>query len=103
MKGIINATEIPRFVKNGATIFVTGITMGGFAEEAILEIEKSFLENGNPKDLTLYFQSGVGDRGKRGLAHLAQEGLLKRAVGGHLLGCGAAMVKMCNENYCGNL
>jgi propionate CoA-transferase len=98
MKGIIKAGGICDLIPSGSTIMVTGITLGGFAEEAAVEIEKSFLEKGRPKDLTFYFQSGVGNRKDTGLAHVAHEGLLKRAVGGHLLGCGPAMVSLCRED-----
>lgn len=97
MKKIIKASEISDYIKDGDTLFITGITLGGFAEEAVIEIEKSFFEKNSPKNLTLYFQSGVGNRKDRGLAHVAHEGLVKRIVGGHLLGCGPEMVKMSEE------
>ena len=98
MKKIINSSEICDYIKDGDTLFSTGITLGGFAEEAIIEIEKSFLGKGHPRDLTVYWQSGVGNRADRGFAHIAYEGLIKRGVGGHLKGCGPAMEKMAGDN-----
>ncbi|HWQ73675.1 MAG TPA: CoA-transferase [Syntrophomonas sp.] len=98
MKKIIKSDEIHNYIRDGDTVFLTGMTLGGFAEEAIIEIERSFLEKGSPRDLTLYFQSGVGNRRDRGMAHIAHEGLLKRVVGGHLMGCGPEMVKLSQEN-----
>ncbi|HEY9593713.1 MAG TPA: CoA-transferase [Spirochaetia bacterium] len=98
MRGIIKADEVPRYIRDGSTIMVTGITLGGFAEEAVIEIEKSFLATGAPRGLTVYFQSGVGNRKDRGLAHIAHPGLVKRIVGGHLMGCGPAMVALCRDN-----
>lgn len=95
---VISSAEIGALVKDSDTIMLTGITLGGFAEEAFLELEKSFLETGHPKDLTLYWQSGVGNRADRGLAHMAHEGLLKRGVGGHILGCGPAVGRLSKEN-----
>ena len=84
MKQIIQSSEIKNYVKDGDTLFITGITLGGYADEAVKEIEKSFLETGHPRDLTAYWTSSIGDRDTTGMAHLAHEGLLKRGVGGHL-------------------
>lgn len=98
MKKIINSSEICNFIKDGDTLFYPGITLGGFAEESVIEIEKSFLETGHPRDLTVYWQSGVGNRKDRGLAHMAYEGLIKRGIGGHLKGCGPAVEKLAGEN-----
>lgn len=98
MRSVIAAGDVCRLIPCGATIMLTGITLGGFAEEAVVELERGFLATGLPRDLTFYFQSAVGNRKDRGLAHVAHEGLLKRAVGGHLLGCGPAMVSLCRED-----
>lgn len=95
---IIKANELCNYIKDNDTLMITGITLGGFAEEAFVEIGKSFDETGHPKDLTMYWVASVGNRGERGLSHVAKEGLLKRGVGGHLLGCGPAIGKMCATN-----
>lgn len=39
---VIRAEEVSRLIKDGDTIMYTGITLGGFAEEALVELEKSF-------------------------------------------------------------
>jgi propionate CoA-transferase len=95
---VIKSSEICSLIKDGDMVFYPGITLGGFAEESVIEIEKSFLATGHPRDLTVYWQSGVGNRGDRGFAHMAYEGLLKRGVGGHLKGCGPAVERLAGEN-----
>lgn len=98
MKRVIQASQIKNYVKDGATLFITGISLGGYADEAVKEIEKSFLATGHPRDLTAYWTSSIGDRNEAGLAHLAHEGLLKRGVGGHLKGCGRNMANITAAN-----
>ncbi|WP_024287260.1 acyl CoA:acetate/3-ketoacid CoA transferase [Cellulomonas sp. KRMCY2] len=98
MISVIAAGDVPGLIPDGATVMLTGITLGGFAEEAMVELEKSFLATGAPRDLTFYFQSGVGNRKDRGLAYVAREGLMKRAVGGHIMGCGPALVELCRDD-----
>lgn len=95
---LIESNEIEHLVKDGDTLFITGITLGGYADEAVKEIEKSFFETGHPKELTAYWTSSIGDRNDTGMAHIAHEGLLKRGVGGHLKGCGRNMVNITAEN-----
>ncbi|MHC1746472.1 MAG: acyl CoA:acetate/3-ketoacid CoA transferase [Negativicutes bacterium] len=98
MPKIVTAEEAVKQIKDGATIYTTGITLGGFAEEVAMAIETGFKEAGHPRDLTFYYPSGIGNRATRGFAHLAHEGLIKRAVGGHFKGCGPAWTKMVQAN-----
>jgi len=98
MKKIIKSSEIKNYIKDGDTLYITGITLGGYADEAVKEIEKSFFETGCPRDLTAYWNSSIGDRNEAGLAHLAHEGLLKRGIGGHLGGCGLNMKNITRDN-----
>lgn len=98
MKKVIQSSDVCKYIQDGDTVVVTGITLGAFAEEAAVEIEKSFLETGHPRDLTFYFPSAIGNRNDRGMNHVCHEGLVKRLVGGHLLGCGVNIVKLCQEN-----
>jgi propionate CoA-transferase len=42
LKKIIQSSEIKNYIKDGDTLYITGITLGGYADEAVKEIEKSF-------------------------------------------------------------
>ncbi len=79
----LSAKEAVKQVTSGATLATDGFIGAAFPEELAFELEKRFIESGNPKDLTLVYCAGQGDGGKRGLNHLGHERLLKRVIGGH--------------------
>lgn len=95
---IISSSEVPELIKDGDLVLCTGITLGGYAEEAVLQIEKSFLEKGHPRDLTFMWQTGIGDMKDRGLCHVCHEGLMTRGIGSHISGCGVKMMEFCRDN-----
>ena len=80
---ILSASEAVKQITSGKTIATNGFVGGAFPEELAIELEKRFLETGEPKDLTLIYCAGQGDGNKRGLNHLGHEKLLKRVIGGH--------------------
>lgn len=95
---VIASSDVPKLIPDGATVTTTGITLGGFPEESIMEIEASFLETGHPRNLTFFWQAAVGDMNTKGLSHLCHEGLMTRGIGGHLNGCGRAMTEFSRDN-----
>ena len=83
MSKFIKSSQVGSLIKDGSVIGVGGFVGIGVAEEIHVEMEKSFLREGKPKDLTLIYAAGIGDGKDRGLNHYAHEGFVKRIIGGH--------------------
>lgn len=63
---------------------ILGGFIGAVVPEAIeIALKNRYLSTGSPRNIELYFTAGQGDGKDRANNHLAQEGLVKRVIGGH--------------------
>ncbi len=80
---VITSAQAAAMIEDGKTLCSQGMGGNDVAEELMLELEKRFLETGKPRHLSWLHSSGQGDKGGRGLNHMAHEGLLDCIIGGH--------------------
>lgn len=94
---LVTAREAVDLIVDGDTVATGGFVGSGFAEELAVALKERFLETGHPRNLTLIYAAGQGDGKSRGLNHFAQEGLVRRVIGGHW-GLVPALGRMALEN-----
>lgn len=80
---VITAAEAAALIRSDQTGCSQGMGGNDVAEELLSALEDRFLRTGMPRNLSWMHSSGQGDKGTRGLNHLAHEGLLSWIVGGH--------------------
>jgi propionate CoA-transferase len=100
---VISADAALQLVLDGDTVAVGGFVGLAVPEELLIALADRFAHTGTPRDLTLTFTAGAGDRGTRGLNHVAREGLVRCAIGGHwgfVPALGALALQDRIEAYC---
>lgn len=82
----MTADAAVRLIQSGDTILIGG-SGGGHAvpEELMAALERRFLAEAEPRDLTTVHPVGLGDDKTLGAGHFAHEGMLKRVVCGTLV------------------
>jgi propionate CoA-transferase len=82
-KPVITAAEAALLVKDNDVVTTNGFVGSCLPEALTKALEKRFLETGSPKNLTLFYAAGQGNRDGSGADHFAHEGMIKRVIGGH--------------------
>ena len=78
----VTAKEVVKRIKDGDVFGMVGMTLVGSPEEILKEMERSYLEEGTPRDLTFFHSAGISDK-VGGMNRLGHEGMLKRIIGSH--------------------
>lgn len=82
MSKVISVKDALSFIKDNVTIATVGFALMGACDSILKGIEKSFLDSGSPKNLTLVHGAGQSNR-VNGIQRLAHPGLVKRIIGSH--------------------
>jgi propionate CoA-transferase len=80
---VITARKAAALVEDGWTVSTSGFVGAGHPEALTDAIEQRFIAEQKPRDLTLIYAAGQGDRKTRGAGHFGHAGLVKRVIGGH--------------------
>lgn len=75
--------EAVALIKDGDTVSTSGFCSVALPETLTSALEKHFLDEDYPKNLTLFHCAGQGNGQGAGSDHFAHEGLIKRVVAGH--------------------
>jgi len=78
----VTAKEVVKTIKDGDVFGIIGMTLSGSPEEILKEMERSYVEELHPRDLTFIHAAGISDK-VGGMNRLGHEGMLKRIIGSH--------------------
>ena len=96
---LTTAEDVAGSIASSSTVVIGGFNGSMHAELLTLALGARFAQSGAPKSLTLLFGVAQGNKRGRGLDALAQKGLVKRLVFGHL-GTSPMMQGLVRDEHC---
>jgi propionate CoA-transferase len=86
MSKVLTAAQAAALIPAGATVGATGSGLACWAQEVAEALAQRFQQTGQPKGLTVFHSSAIGDWKQRGTTVIGLEGLVKRLIGSHIGG-----------------
>lgn len=80
---LLDAEDAAALVQDGWTVACAGFVGAGHAEAVTSALEQRFIASARPRDLTLVYSAGQGDRARRGVNHFGNAGMVRAICGGH--------------------
>lgn len=81
---VLEARAAIDLIRSGSTLAIHGAGGGNVEPDLLItSLAERFAETGQPRDLTIFHVSGLGDWKETGLNRLTGAGLVRRNVGGH--------------------
>lgn len=95
---VMSAGEAAALIRDGDVVAFCGAGGGITEASAVIDaLAERHRTSGEPRDLTFFHSTGLGDRGEKGMSPLARKGLVRRAVGGHW-GQSPRLAEMCDRD-----
>jgi propionate CoA-transferase len=79
----LSPAQAAALIADGQTVACAGFVGAGHAEAVTRALEARFVATGAPRELTLFYAAGQGDRATRGVNHFGHAGMTRRIIGGH--------------------
>ncbi len=80
---VVTAKQAVEMISDNSAVILGGFIGAVVPEEIEEALGQRFMETGSPRDLTYVFAAGQGDSKEKAVNHLAHEGMVKAAIGGH--------------------
>ncbi len=80
---IVSPEDAIAVIRDNDTVAISGFVGNGAPDELLITLQAAYRAAGRPSGLSLMFGAAAGDGKEEGLNRLADEGLLKRIIGGH--------------------
>lgn len=81
---LISLESAAALVKDGATLGLQGVITSSVPLDLMTALRARYVKTGEPRNLTVYHESGIGDGKEGGMNLFAEEGLIGKLLCGHI-------------------